>query len=289
MIVAVAVLAGFARPVAPASHLQVSGTGWRTPDGAVFAWRGITAFRLVEMVAHGHAAAADAYLAWAASRKLTVVRVLAMAHGLFRLTPADGVDALPRLLDLAGRHGLHVEVVALADTGSYDFDLAAHVKAIGAICASHGNAVLEIANEPAHPTQRAVVHDPATLRRWRALVASDVPVSLGSVERDAAFGAGDYVTWHPPRTADWVARLEDGRGLLERFRKPVVVDEPMGAADAGVRGRRDADPEHFRAAARICRRLGLAATFHYENGLQAARPTPRETACLNAWLAGLGV
>ena len=48
----------------------------------------------------------NAISTWAASKKLNVVRVLAMADGIFQLSPADGRQALPRLLEIAQTHGL---------------------------------------------------------------------------------------------------------------------------------------------------------------------------------------
>jgi hypothetical protein len=276
-------------PLEAAGHLKVSGSRFLKGDGSAFAWRGITAFRLVEFVAHGREADADAYLAWAASRKLTLVRVLVMADVLFKLSPADGERALPRLLDLAQKRGLHVEVVALADTASIDVDAARHVKAVGAICARYPNALLEIANEPVHPTQSKELHDAARVKSLAGSVPAVVPVSLGSVERGDGFAAGTYVTWHAPRSGagGWPAQIAAGAALVKRFRKPVINDEPMGAADKAVPGRRDNDPARFRQAAAASRRAGLGATFHYEGGLQARLPTAVETACLDAWLAGL--
>ena len=270
-------------------HLKISGTRFLKADGSAFAWRGITAFRLLEFVAHGREAEADAYLAWAASKKLNLVRVLVMADGLFKLSPADGERALPRLLDLAQKRGLHVEVVALADTASIAVDPEKHIKAIGAICARYPNALLEIANEPVHPTQAKALHDAAYLKTLAALVPGGVPVSLGSVENGDAFAAGAYVIWHAPRsgTGGWPAQIAHGAALAKRFGKPVINDEPMGAADKAVSGRRDNDPARFRQAALATRRAGLGATFHYEGGLQARKPTKTEMACLDAWLAGL--
>ena len=57
------------------------------------------------------------------------------------------------------------EVVALADTASYPIDPATHVERVVRICRQHANALIEIANEPYHPTQDARVHDEATLDR----------------------------------------------------------------------------------------------------------------------------
>lgn len=272
-----------------AEQVRVSGSRFIASDGSPFAWRGITAFRLLEFVAHGRQRQAAAYLDWAASEHLTVVRVLAMAHVLFTLTPADGERSLPGLLQLARARGLVVEVVALADTASYPIDLAKHVRAIGQACADAGNCVIEIANEPYHPTQSAAVHDHSTLRRLRAEIPSSVPVSLGTLDDKGELAAGDYVTWHSPRDANWPERMREGADLVRRYRKPVIADEPMGASDHAVPGRRDNVPEHFAAAARIARESGLGATFHYERGLQARRPTAIEAACLAAWLRALQI
>jgi hypothetical protein len=268
-------------------HLKVSGTRFLNPDGSTFKWRGITAFRLLEFVAHGREAEADAFLAWAASKKLTVVRVLAMADGIFELTPADGERALPRLLEIANGHGIYVEVVALTGTAVVKLDIPRFVRAIGAICARHPNALLELANEPGHPTQSAAVHDPVYMRSLLKLVPKAVPTALGSVEYGDRFAAGQYVTWHAPRTHDWPEEIAKGAALVAKFKKPVISDEPIGAADAAVPGRRDANPENFRRAGAASRRAGLGATFHYDGGVQAKPLTRIELACLDAWLAGL--
>jgi len=268
-------------------HLRVSGTRFTTPDGKPFEWRGITAFRLVEFVARGRQAEADAYLKWAASKRLNVVRVLVMADGLFKLSPADGVRALPAFLDLARKRGLHVEVVALADTGTIPLDIPAHVKAVAAICARYPNALLEIANEPIHPTQAKPLHDAPYVASLAKLVPPGVPYALGSVEYGDDFAAGTYATWHAPRTTDWPAEIAKGATLAKKFGKPLINDEPIGAADQSIPGRRDNDPKRFKAAGEATRRAGLGGTFHYEGGLQAKMPTKIETACLDAWLSGL--
>lgn len=271
------------------AHLRVDQTQFVRPDGTPFDWRGITAFRLVEFVAHGREHEADTYLAWAASKKLTIVRVLAMAGGIFPLPPDEGVRALPRLLDLAEKHGLFVEVVALASTREYTFDIEAHVRAVARICAEHSNALLELANEPGHRSQAAFVHDPENMARLAASLPREVPVSLGSVEYDQRFARGTYVTWHAPRRPGWehVLIVAGGAELIHRFGKPVVSDEPIGAGDRLEQGRRDNAPERFRAEALVTRLAGLGATFHYNGGVQAARPSPTELACLDAWLEGL--
>ena len=282
-----------AEPRSGAAHLKVEGTRFLRADGREFEWRGITAFRLAELVAHGREAESISYLDWARSQKLTVVRVLLMATHLFTLSQADGLAALPKLLTLAAERQLHVEVVVLADTADAALDLPAAVKAAGAVARAHPNAVVEIANEPWHPTQTPFLHDPVNVARLAEAIPSEVPVALGSIERADGYAAGGrYATWHSPRSnaeEGWghVLALAEGAVLPVRWRKPVISDEPIGAGEAYQPGRRDNDPRRFAAAAVLTRLAGLGATFHYEGGLHARVPSGRELACFAAWSSGL--
>jgi hypothetical protein len=258
------------------------------PDGAPFTWRGITAFRLLEMESAGRGGEVDAYLAWAASERLNVVRVLAMAKHLFELPPARGLAHLNALLDRAAARGMYVEVVALADTASYAIDPATHVDRVARICADHWNALIEIANEPYHGTQAPRIHDLEYLRSLVRRVPSTIPVASGAAESPSIYGEGMYLTVHFPRSSGaggWghVRDLKIGRDLRNAARKPVINDEPIGAGPRYEAGRRDDDPERFRAAAIASRLIGLGATFHYEGGLHARRPEGRELECFRAW------
>lgn len=271
--------------------LRVRGTGFIDSAGNAFEWRGVTAFRLPEMIAAGREAEAMAYLDWAASKKLNVARVLLMAHHLFELAPEDGRRALPRLLDLAEARGIAVEVVPLADTREIQVDFDAHVREVGRMALEKGNAFVELANEPGHATQDSRLHDPAELQRLAALVPDGVVVALGSAEYDDGYAGRDYATFHFPREREWghVLALADGAAMLRRWGKPVINDEPIGAAADYGEGRRDNVPERFGAAAALTGFVGLGATFHYEGGLQARLPDEREAACLDAWMQGLAL
>jgi len=281
-----------ARSARVPARLAVKGVDFLAGESP-FEWRGITAFRLLEQIAHAREGEAIAYLDWAGAQKVTVVRVLTMAKHLFELNPDDGLKALPRLLALASERRLIVEVVALADTAALQPDLNQHVKAVATIAAAHPNAVVEIANEPWHPTQDPRLHDPAFVRALADLVPGQVPVALGSIEGgDGYAAAGRYATWHSPRSNDadnWghVLALADGAALLRKWQKPVISDEPVGAAEGLIPGRRDNDPRRFAAAAAMTRLAGLGATFHYEGGLQARIPSGRELECFQAWSRGL--
>jgi hypothetical protein len=279
----------------PPARLRVDGRVFRTADGARFSWRGLTAFRLVEMVAHGRRAEAVGVLDWARSHGVTVVRVLTMTDVLFKLSAAEGRAALPRLLALAAERGLYVEAVALADTDRIAVSLDEQVKAVGAVCAAAPNCLLELANEPwARHTQRAETGDPVRLRALRTLVPRGLPVALGSASSDESdeLAAGDYVTVHVAREEGdrgWrsVVRMRVAEALGARTGKPVVDDEPIGAADADAPGRRDADTGTWFARGLLARLLEIGATFHYEGGLQGRVPSGREAACFHAWRRGL--
>ena len=263
-----------APPGSSPTRLRVDGRAFRAAGGSRFSWRGLTAFRLVELIAHGQQAQAVSVLDWAKAHGVTVVRVLTMADVLFKLSPDEGRSALPRLLKLAMSRGLYVEVVALADTGRIPVALDEQVKAIGAVCAAAPNCLLELANEPwARHTQSRETGDPARLRALRAVVPAGVPVSLGSASADDSdeLAAGDYVTVHIAREdgdRGWrhVTRMQVAEELSARTGKPVVDDEPIGAAEASQPGRRDADPNRWFAKGVLARMLGIGATFHYEGG-----------------------
>ena len=148
--------------------------------------------------------------------------------------------------------------------------------------------VLEIANEPVHPSQSAEVQKPDVLKALAARVPSDIPVALGSIERGDGFGDGEL--HHLALAArvgqgGWshVHALAEGAELLARWKKPVISDEPIGAGPAFQPGRRDNAPARFRAAALLTRLVGLGATFHYEArpaGARSGRPGARMLQCL---------
>lgn len=273
-----------------ARHLTTDGTTFRTSDGKPFQWRGISAFRLLEQLAAGQGAEVDRYLAWAQREQLTVVRVLAMAKHLFELSPQAGRQHLEDLLRRAAARGLYVEVVALADTADIAVSLEEQVRAIGAVAERHPNAIVEIANEPYHATQRREVNDLKGLAALLSAVPEIVPVAVGAADEPGGIVAGDFVTHHFPRSSGaegWghVRDLVLGRDMLARLRKPVISDEPIGAGPATIPGRRDAEPARFEAAALLTRMIGMGATFHYEGGLQARVPEGQELDCFRAWQA----
>src|SRR5262245_52288943 len=87
-ILALALSLSGGRPVpsvlAQTAHLRADAISFRSGSSS-FEWRGISAFRLVEMAAHGRDRDVIRFLDWARSQQLTVVRVFVMARHLFQL------------------------------------------------------------------------------------------------------------------------------------------------------------------------------------------------------------
>ena len=148
-----------------------------------------------------------------------------MGGGFMDLKPEEGRAALSRLLILAANHKLHVEVVALAGTMDMPVNLDEQLSTLGETLESHPNALLEIANEPTHPSQVPAVGKPDVLVALAARVPADVPIALGSIEADESFARGDYATWHAPRDNKldgWAQVLGVAQGAehLQKLKKP---------------------------------------------------------------------
>jgi hypothetical protein len=263
-------------------------------DGTRFQWRGVTAFALLEQIAHGRGDDADAYMRWARATGFNLVRVLAMAGVLFKLTPDEGRRHLAALLEQAHDHELYVEIVALADTAPYDMTasgLREQVAAVGRIAASHSNAIVQIANEHFHRTQARELHDPSVFLELARLIPPEVLFTASAAAADTATQPqGAFITRHLSRS-DTPSRMLERVWLLGRLAqetgKPVVNGEPIGAAERGEPGRRLADPGFFRELSRRTSAAGLAGgTFHCEDGLQSRVPGPVQQACARAWVEG---
>lgn len=277
-----------------AGHLEACGRALCAPDGSRFSWRGVTAFGLVDLVADDREADANAFMAWAARTGFTVIRVLAMNHGSMDLSPVDGRRALPRALSLARAHGLYVQVVALAGTGtgafSTDAFLREQVRAVARVCAAADNCVLELANEPYHSTQ-AALDDPARMRRLQAEVPAALPVAWGAARdhRSDDMAGGSFVVAHVARRGnrwDRVSRVQELGELSRRTRKFVVDNEPIGAGETSQPSRRDNEPGAFFAQGMLARMFDVGTTFHCEDCLLAGVPGPVQQRCAEAFIAG---
>jgi hypothetical protein len=271
---------------------------WLCAADARFRWTGVTAFGLTDHIADGRSREARAFVAWAAGAGFTVLRVLAMlpGGGWLDLAPADGRRALPQVFALAREHGIYVQVVALANTneksGQFRTEtfLREQVREVARLCAAAGNCVLELANEPYHGSQADLAR-PELMRRLQQEVPEGLPVAWGAADNDLSttMAGGTFVVSHVARSGDrWarVARARDLATLAEKTGKFVVDNEPIGAAEAPERSRRDSAPEAFFAQGVVSRILEVGATFHCEDCLRATVPGPVQRQCADAFVEG---
>ncbi len=280
--------------------LRAEGRAFVYPDGSRFRWRGVTAFALLDQVARGRESDARAFLDWARATGFTVVRVLAMADGLFTLRPEQGRAALPRLLELVREADLYVELVALSDTRRYPrLDLREHVRLVGGLCASVDHCLLEVANEPWHPTHVADL-TPARLAGLAGEIPGRVLVALGAAatdgSREMALAPADYLTVHRARGGPlWpmVGRLRTLGRLSEATGLPVVDDEPDGFGERedvirvdGRPYRRQVRAELAFATGAVSRVFDVGSTFHCESCLTAVVPGPVQQAAAAAFVEG---
>lgn len=267
----------------PLARLHMDGRfGLRTQDGTAVSWTGATAFRLVELVAHGRSGDAERFLK--AMRPARIFRVFLMLDkGLFVLSPADGLAALGPTLDLAERNGVYLEVVAFAGTAGFpDLNYLETARQVGRICAAKpACAAVELGNElaPLHDGNAAIFRDLNFLKQLRGAIreAGSIPVSLGSTHADhdqsEIFREGDYLTIHGARGDGdagnwrWVRRAVEQRVLGDRLGRYPVNDEPR---------RDDLGCDKHLGLALLTRMFRIGDTFHFGNGLFARPPEGAE-------------
>ena len=266
----------------PLERLVIDGTTWRISAGR-WRWQGVTAFRLIELVARGERGRAEAYLGEMVAAGVTLVRVLTRARHLFDLPFEVGLAHLAETAALARAADVWMEVVGLADTRETDpATWRTQLAGLGAIANDAPGLIVEVANEPDHATQAGLLRDPGQLAALAALLPTVVPVAYGAAhgpdDESRAYVGGDYVTVHGDRAEGddgwrWVRHTNEQRALMEEIGKPVVNDEPS---------RDMADPAKHLALGAFCALFGLGDTFHYASGRDAQLPFGDEIACFAA-------
>ena len=191
---------------------------------------------------------------------------------------------LPFVLDEATSRGLYVEVTAITDSKDGGYEVGAHARAVGDLLTD--NAILEVANEPWHPSQADSVHGAGFLAGLGRGV-----FALGAAQNDEsdAMSGGTYVTVHLSRSRDkWnqVRRVSELRALSGNVGKPVLNNEPIGADEVAEAGRRESDPAFFFCMGVLNRLNEIGGVFHSQAGLHAGLPGLQQQRCAEAFVAG---
>jgi hypothetical protein len=146
-----------------------------------------------------------------------------------------------------------------------------------------------VANEPYHSTQASQLHNPSNLLRLGR--QAQVPFALGAAESDESeeMSGGSFITAHLDRGRDkWnqVRRVRELEMLSEKGGKPVLNNEPIGAAEVSLPGRRESDPAFFFCLGALNRTSEVGGVFHSDAGLNGLQPGPVQQACADAFVAG---
>jgi hypothetical protein len=262
---------------AEAGRLHTDGAVFRTASGGVWAWRGASGFLLFARYLRGEDVTPQ--LDWARREGVNVLRVFA------RVPPANGWPAwrdyehpdaradfaarLDAFFSLAAGRGLRVEYTVLTYAAPLEDERRWLQQAFDA-AGRHWNVFVEGANEPE-------VNGIDVVAAMAGVDRRGVPASYGLYERPASgvLPALDYVTVHTPRDGRWPAHALDLLTYRDLAR-PVVGDEPMGAAEAARAGARSTAAADFASYFGACALVAAGCTLHVQAGLEGRAPGPDE-------------
>jgi hypothetical protein len=201
--------------VPPVLALRIDGKVFRDSTGAIWPYRGVTAFTLLERVAKGEDI--GPYLDKRRAAGANLVRVLSTMKFITNLPPESYSDSqLAALFATAHAHGVRVEIVALAD--ATDWPLAkqrAHVQRIvDAVAAAGALDLVEVSNEAFKNSAPPRDIMPGVTRRAGVLMASG---GDGPTCDNLSPFVLDYVTYHPERKDEWPRTAKDELELRDGF------------------------------------------------------------------------
>lgn len=271
-------------PQPGSGNLRIAGKYFRTPAGSLYRWKSCTDFLLYKRYLDGEAI--GPILADRAAAGATMVRVLGMCRNIADFQPAAYASyftSLPTFADALAAAGFDLEFTVFADAQLIDTansfgEQTEHLQAVRNALLGKANVVIELVNEAWQNGVEPSLHTPV----------SGILASSGS-----GFDGGpnlppwDWGTIHPPRDAEWFRKAKDAFEYAEILNRPVIPDEPMGANEVAIPGRRDTDPDHFYWFAAISMILGAGATFHSEDGIFSRVWGPVQATCASAFYSAI--
>ena len=288
-------------PVEPPAPIRVDGTVFRRPDNSIFSVRSTSSFLMLRRLLEGDVAGVRADMRRWYQLGYRELRVFSRVDwngspgpGLFPERYPNYWQDVNRFFTLAKAEGLYIEFVALTGMmpGGYNA-MRDWVNQCQLARSIHVNAFLEVCNEP--PVNGV---DIGTLMNILDTSGWAQPWSTGQYDPTAE-PAGSFCTPHTDRVDgwEWVRKCKDlyeyrvGGGPQNptdpAMRRPIVGDEPMGAASFYSPGRRDNVPVHHYTAAALSTLLGAGYCCHTESGLNSIFPSGVELDCVTAAVEGM--
>jgi hypothetical protein len=272
-------------------RIHIDGLVFRDEAGAIWPWRGFTAFTLYLVWLTDGAAGVDALLSDWFSKcgpvPFNVVRVLFMVNSFAHLWPQEHANFYDELQPFARhlwtRWSCRLECVIGADSGDImsDAEFDAHAARVVDTLEDEPNLFFEVANEPSAHTNLPG-GDARAYDIYLKLKRPGVMIATGAGDGNYA---GDYVTVHTPRDDQWPRKAKDLLDVRDIAHVPSVGDEPMGAAEVAIDGKRDNNPRNFADYAAVAQLEGAGSTFHSDPGINGQALGPNVTTCAQAFFA----
>lgn len=284
------------------SPIHVSGKTFRDVNNNIFKYVGVSAFGLFKrwLAPNGPSALVAPILAeWRELANIgeykgpIVLRVFRYAHpnNPFGVNPHSyPFSAITAFTNFCGERGFYVDWTSgdsqyvLPDQSKQQL----HLNETCAAIAGCSNAFLQTTNEDFKNGIDVSVVKPA---QW-----GTYPRSSGYYTEVGAWDHSkdlDFIDFHPDRSDDeghtvpkWVGKLFESAVYLSPFPVPIVYEEPIGADEVNIPGRRSNDPLLFRQAGLA---VGVVAgmTFHSTAGLSSDGLGPVQKACAANWFYGI--
>jgi hypothetical protein len=269
-----------APPTGSLTALSVKGPIF-SENGLPWRWKGCSAFLLPQRHAVGQDI--NPFLDWAQEMGFNILRCfVAMAI----VPPKVGLpayvlepDQIGRFVDVLVSRGMRCELTLgdmqilmpnLSDQQRY-FERRTQVTR------NYHNIVSETCNEPFKNgvDVKAIGHF-----AYNLLASGDYSFDV----QEALF---DFITVHPERKEEWPRTGKDGYDFYEKWRRPVVMDEGVGAGETLIPwSRSNVSPDFFDYAATAALN-SAGATAHFEDGIYARLPGPVQQTSLTQFVAGL--
>jgi hypothetical protein len=265
---------------------------FRDEAGAIWPWRGFTAFTLyliwLDQGAAGVDAVVSGWLSACGPVKPNVLRVLGMVDSFAHLWPQEHPDYYDQLQPFArhlwSRFAIRIEFVIFADSGIIMSDLReqdAHAFQVTRALEAEPNVFFEIANEPSqHENFPGGDERAYDMYLWLSLPSLMIATGAGD-----GTNHGDYTTPHTPRDDQWPRKAKDLLDVRDISHVPSVGDEPMGAAEVFIDGKRDTNPRNFADYAATAQLEGAGSTFHSDAGINGTPMGPVTASCAQAFFA----
>ena len=262
--------------------LTTRGLDFWTESGERWQWRGVSSFLLFKRYLEGEDIShyVNTYKVLGAN----TFRVFGRSRNIATFNPSSFPDyfgRLPEFSDYLGNLGVRLEFVALTDAQDLtDSQQVQFVNQVYNALAGHWNVFVEVCNEcEINGVREGTIRGPQTAGLL-ASAGSGAGCSPPRSPLNGSFAPFTYATYHDCRSSDWWEHPD-----MQYAGVPTISDEPMGAGEIFVAGRRDNNPDHFYHFGRNAKWWG--ATFHSEGGLRADVPGPLTLECARMMFKGM--